>query len=118
MTVKWLGHPSFQIKADGKNIYINPYEGEYMDKADTILVTHSHFDHCDASKIKKILKPDTVVVAPVDCASKIGEVRSLNPGEKVTVGNAAVEAVPAYNVKRFRSLETLSTRRVSASATY
>jgi len=67
-------------------------------------VTHSHFHHCDASKIRKIRKGDTVVIAPADCASKIaGEVRSLKLGEKVTVGNVVVEAFPAYNVKRFRS---------------
>jgi L-ascorbate metabolism protein UlaG (beta-lactamase superfamily) len=104
VTVKWLGHASFQIAAEGENVYIDPYEGEYVDKADIILVTHSHFDHCDTSKINKIRKDDTVVIAPEDCASKIGgDVRSLKPGEKVTVGNIVIEAVPAYNVKRFRS---------------
>jgi L-ascorbate metabolism protein UlaG (beta-lactamase superfamily) len=104
LTVKWLGHASFQIEADGKNIYIDPYEGEYTDKADVILVTHSHFDHCDASKIRKIRKNSTLVIAPADCASKIGgEMRSLKPGEKVTFGNIVVEAFQAYNVKRFRS---------------
>ena len=104
VTVKWLGHAGFQIVSEGKNVYIDPYEGEYVNKADIILVTHSHFDHCDASKIRKIRKGDTVIIAPADCASKIGsEVRSLKPGEKVTVGNVVVEAFQAYNVKRFRS---------------
>jgi L-ascorbate metabolism protein UlaG (beta-lactamase superfamily) len=102
--VKWLGHASFQIVAEGKNVYIDPYEGEYVDKADVILVTHSHFDHCDTSKINRIRKDDTMVIAPEDCASKIGgNPRSLKPGEKVTVGNIVVEAFPAYNVRRFRS---------------
>jgi len=104
LAVKWLGHASFQIEADGKNIYIDPYEGEYTDKADVILVTHSHFDHCDASKIRKIRKSSTLVIAPADCASKIGgEMRSLKPGEKIISGNIVVEAFQAYNVKRFRS---------------
>ena len=104
ISVKWLGHASFQIKADGKIVYIDPYEGEYKDKADLILVSHSHHDHCDVSKIAKTRKDDTLVVAPSDCASRIrGSVKSLRPGEKFSVGNISVEAVEAYNYKRFRS---------------
>jgi L-ascorbate metabolism protein UlaG (beta-lactamase superfamily) len=104
ISVKWLGHASFEIKADDKTIYIDPYEGEYKDKADLILVSHSHDDHCDMSKIKKIRKEDALVIAPADCASKIGgKVKSLKPGEKASVGDVTVEAVAAYNYKRFRS---------------
>jgi len=104
ISVKWLGHASFEIKADDKTIYIDPYEGEYKDKPDLILVSHSHDDHCDRSKIKKIRKEEALVIAPADCASKIGgNVKSLKPGEKVSLGAVTVEAVAAYNYKRFRS---------------
>lgn len=105
ISVKWLGHASFQIvTADDKVIYIDPYEGRYTDKADLILVTHSHFDHCDTSKINKVMKGDTIVIAPEECASKIsGNVRVIRPGEKISIGDITVEAVHAYNVKRFRS---------------
>lgn len=105
IVVKWLGHASFQITtADGKNIYVDPYEGDYADKADIILVTHSHFDHCDTSKIRRIRRDDTVIIAPEDCASKIGgNVRVLKPGDKVTINGITVEAVHSYNVRRFRS---------------
>jgi len=104
ISVKWLGHSSFEIKTDDRTVYIDPFEGEYKDKADLILVSHSHDDHCDKSKMKKILKESTLVVAPADCASKIGRsVKPLKPGEKVSVGDVTVEAVEAYNYKRFRS---------------
>ncbi|RLI22530.1 MBL fold metallo-hydrolase [Candidatus Bathyarchaeota archaeon] len=104
ITVKWLGHASFQIRVDGKVIYIDPYEGAYEEKADLILVTHSHFDHCDTSKISMIRKGDTVIVAPEDCARKIGgEVKSLKAGESLEVDGVKVTAVEAYNYKRFRS---------------
>ena len=104
ISVKWLGHASFEIKMDDKIIYIDPYEGEYRDKADLILVSHSHTDHCDASKMEGILKDGTLIIAPSDCALKIGrEVKSLKPGEKASVGDITVEAVEAYNYKRFRS---------------
>ena len=105
ISIIWLGHASFQIKADGKNIYIDPYKGKYIDNGDIILITHPHFDHCDPSKIKKIKKIDTTIVAPKDCVSKIGgKIKTLKPGEKVVFEDIIVEAVEAYNYKRFRSL--------------
>ena len=102
--VKWLGHASFQIKAEGKNIYIDPYEGEYTEKADLVLVTHSHFDHCDTSKIEKVMKENTVIICPPECVSRLsGNVKAIKPGEKIEVNDVIVEAVHAYNYKRFRS---------------
>jgi L-ascorbate metabolism protein UlaG (beta-lactamase superfamily) len=104
LKLKWLGHASWKLKAGGKTIYIDPYQGEYDEKADIILASHSHTDHCEPSKVKQASGKGTVVVAPADCAEKIGApVRSLKPGEKAEFGEVTVEAVEAHNVKRFRS---------------
>lgn len=105
VTIKWLAHSGFQIKAEGNTIYIDLEKyGEFSEKADLILVTHSHTDHCDPAQIQKARKPDTLVIAPADCVSKIGgDVKTLKPGEEIKFGNIAVKAVEAYNVKRFRS---------------
>lgn len=104
VSVKWLGHASFRISADGKVIYIDPYAGDYREKADIILVTHSHFDHCDKGKIRMISKSDTTIVAPEECAGALeGDVRLAKAGEKITIGDVEVKVVHAYNVKRFRS---------------
>jgi L-ascorbate metabolism protein UlaG (beta-lactamase superfamily) len=105
ISIKWLGHSSFQMKIEGKTIYVDPYEGEYSDKADLILVTHSHFDHCDPFKISKVRQPNTVIVAPEDCSPKIGgRVTMLKPGQEATIGKIQIAAVEAYNNKRFKSL--------------
>ena len=102
--MKYLGHASFQITADSKNIYVDPSGGDYAEKADLVLITHSHFDHCDASKIEKIRRESTVFIAPADCSPKIkGKVKTLKPGERMTIGNITVEAIQSYNYKRFRS---------------
>ena len=103
--IKWLAHAGFQIKAEGKVIYIDLEKyGEAAEKADMVLVTHSHTDHCDPAKIKKVRKDDTVIIAPKDCVSKIGgNVKTLKLGEETTVDGIKVKAVDAYNVKRFRS---------------
>ena len=109
VVIKWLGHASFQIKTDTKTIYVDPYKGEYSQKADLVLVTHSHFDHCDTLKINRAHKVDTVIIAPfplfLSCVNKIdGAVRKLKPGEQAIIGDIAVTAIEAYNLKRFKSL--------------
>jgi L-ascorbate metabolism protein UlaG (beta-lactamase superfamily) len=105
ISIKWLAHAGFQIKANGKIIYIDlEKHGETAEKADLILVTHSHSDNCDPEKIKNVRKKDTVIIAPEDCVSKIGgNIKTLKPGEETSVGNIRVKAVKAYNYKRFRS---------------
>ena len=47
--IKWLGHDGFFIKKldNGKIIYIDPYNiSDNLEKADLILITHGHYDHC------------------------------------------------------------------------
>jgi L-ascorbate metabolism protein UlaG (beta-lactamase superfamily) len=104
LVIKWLAHSCFQIRAEEKVIYfdIGKY-GAVAEKADLILITHSHADHCDPYLIRKVLKGDTSIVAPKDCSSNLGAwVRTLKPGEETLVGNITVRGVEAYNYKRFR----------------
>jgi len=105
VVVKWLAHASFEISSNGKVVYVDLEEyGKPVDKADLVLVTHSHTDHCDPAKIRQVRKDDTVVIAPKNCVSKIGgTVKTLKPGEETTVDGIKVRAVEAYNYKRFRS---------------
>lgn len=105
VVIKYLAHASFQIAGGGKIIYVDLEKySEPAQKADLILVTHSHTDHCDPAKIGQARAKDTVVVAPQDCVSKIGgTVRVLEPGDETNVDGIHVRAVDAYNVKRFRS---------------
>jgi len=104
MLVKWLDHASFLVKAKGKNFYVDPYAGEYTEPADVILVSHSHGDHCDLEKIEAIRGPDTLIITSEDCAKGLsGNVEVMAPGEVKEVYGVRIEAVEAYNFKRFRS---------------
>jgi L-ascorbate metabolism protein UlaG (beta-lactamase superfamily) len=104
LKLEWLGHASWKLGAGGKTVYIDPYEGEYDEKADIILASHSHTDHCEPTKLNAVKGENTIVIAPSDCAEKIGSpVRSLRPGEEAVYGNVTIKAVEAYNNKRFRS---------------
>ena len=103
--IKWLAHAGFEIKTREKIVYVDLEKyGEFSEKADLILVTHVHTDHCDPDQIQKARRPETVIIAPSDCVSKIGgNVMTLKPGEETKVGNIHVKAVEAYGVKRFRT---------------
>jgi L-ascorbate metabolism protein UlaG (beta-lactamase superfamily) len=105
--VKWLGHSSFQVVINSKVIYIDLKKYgkvvETTERADIILVTHNHGDHCSPPKIQKFRKKDTVIIAPRDCAKRILGVKTLKPGEEITVNGVTIGAVEAYNLKRFKA---------------
>ena len=52
--IHWHGHDSFRVEADGKVIYIDPWQLGDAPQADLILVTHDHSDHCSPEDIAKI----------------------------------------------------------------
>jgi L-ascorbate metabolism protein UlaG (beta-lactamase superfamily) len=102
--IHFLGHSSFRI--DGPPvIYLDPYmlSGDHI-QADVILITHEHRDHCSPESVAKIQGEDTVILTIAAAAEKLqGDVRILEPGDSATVKGIEVEAIPAYNVDKFRS---------------
>jgi len=130
--IKWLGHSGFLIKNPapqaytkeaqeplrGPNksstkiftkgmIYIDPYNiKDDSEKADLILLTHSHHDHCSVVDIKKIIKEGTRIVLTADCQSKIVrfdtpiKIDVVEPGQEITFGSIKISVLPAYNVDK------------------
>ena len=106
--ISWLGHAAFLLKHSGKLIYIDPYKIKSKGSADIILVTHEHFDHLSPDDLRKIGKHDTDIVAPRSCEGKLkglgaGIIKLVKPGDKVMVKDVEVEAIPAYNLTKFRA---------------
>jgi L-ascorbate metabolism protein UlaG (beta-lactamase superfamily) len=103
----WLGHDGFRIE-DGQTVYVDPFKiGDVKKKASILLISHEHFDHCSVDDIKKVVTPNTVVVAHAQSRNellklKVKEVRIVKPGDKLDVNGVSVETVPAYNVNKFR----------------
>ena len=102
--IHWLGHDSFRIEGEGLTIYIDPYQLKTGLKADIILITHEHHDHCSPDDVVKVQKDDTVIIANALAAKRLkGHVNIIQPGESMNVKGIPIEAVPAYNVNKFRS---------------
>jgi L-ascorbate metabolism protein UlaG (beta-lactamase superfamily) len=102
--IHWLGHDSFRIDGEGVVIYLDPYKLKEGPKADLILISHDHQDHASPADVAKIQKPDTVIVTIAKAAEKLsGEIKTVKPGDELTVKGVRIQAIPAYNVNKFRS---------------
>jgi L-ascorbate metabolism protein UlaG (beta-lactamase superfamily) len=104
--INWLGHSGFKIKGE-KIIYIDPFNISNSDeKADIILITHEHYDHCSIKDIMKLSMPKTTILITPDCQSKLsdfpGKVGLVEPNRQYVVQGIKIETVPAYNIgKRY-----------------
>ncbi|MEW6329034.1 MAG: MBL fold metallo-hydrolase [Candidatus Micrarchaeota archaeon] len=102
VNITMLGHSSALLESGGKTIYIDPYVlPANPKKADVILITHDHYDHC--ANVEKIRTANTKIITTSACANKIGGgagVIVVREGDAKEVGFAKVEAVPAYNINK------------------
>jgi L-ascorbate metabolism protein UlaG (beta-lactamase superfamily) len=103
--IHWLGHASFRIDGETATIYLDPWQlsGD-QPKADLILITHDHHDHCSPEDVAKIMGAGTVIVTVAESVKKLkGNIRVVKPGDLLTVNGVDILAVPAYNLTKFRS---------------
>ena len=121
--IKWLGHSGFLISnsipsayldkssakifTGGKIIYIDPYNiKEGTEKADLILITHSHYDHCSVADMNKIIKEGTKIIIPADSQSKITRfdlpinMEIVEIGDEFGFGDVKISVLPAYNTDK------------------
>lgn len=92
----------------GEVIYFDPFkiEKNYND-ADVIFITHDHYDHYSEEDIDKVIKEETIIVAPEDLLTKLlkkGFERDnmvlVTPNQKYTVKGIEFQTIPAYNVNK------------------
>jgi L-ascorbate metabolism protein UlaG (beta-lactamase superfamily) len=99
----WLGHDSFRLDGEAV-IYLDPWQLKPgLPKADLVLVSHEHHDHCSPDDVEKVIGPGTVILAGGTAAARLPEARAVRPGDRLTIAGTDVEAVHAYNVNKFRS---------------
>lgn len=103
--VHWLGHDSFVLQGS-RTLIIDPFKANGNYKADILLITHEHSDHLSDDDIRKFTSPSTIVVAPKLCEGPLRpyslEKEFVEPGSRLELKGVHVEAIPAYNLNKFR----------------
>jgi len=102
----WLGNAGFRIN-NSLVIYIDPYNiKEGAEKANVILITHSHYDHCSLEDLNKIVQDGTKIICPADCQSKINrfsspvKIQLVEPNSEIDLGTIKIATLPAYNINK------------------
>ncbi len=101
-----IGHASFLIQWNGKNIFIDPYTkvANYalQPKADLILITHNHYDHLDKEAIKQLSTDKTIYLSSIIAAKELKGSKGLTQGEEYDYNGLLIKAVYAYNIHQKR----------------
>ncbi|WP_394325903.1 MBL fold metallo-hydrolase [Methanosarcina horonobensis] len=88
-------------------IYIDPYqideEPAFDNKADILLITHEHLDHCSPEDIRKVRRSDTTTLIPESCSLEFrGDARRVAEGDILADGleikGTRIEVVPAITL--------------------
>ena len=103
--VHWLGHDSFVLDGS-QTVIIDPFKAKGDYKADILLISHEHSDHLSEDDIGRFASESTTVVAPRICEEQLRKFvmpkKWVEPGSKLDVKGVTIEAVPAYNLNKFR----------------
>jgi L-ascorbate metabolism protein UlaG (beta-lactamase superfamily) len=102
LVITFIGHASLIFNYNNVVIHVDPFSrlADYssLPKADLILITHEHGDHCDPAAVKQIRTENTAVVLTEACTSKITGGIVMKNGDVKTIKGIKIEAVPAYNI--------------------
>lgn len=97
----WIAHDTFRIDHPVV-IYIDPWNlPEGSPKADIVLVSHEHHDHCSPQDVEKIRTSETIVIANPGAAEKLSSpLEIMHAGDTAEYMGVKIEAVPAYNLNK------------------
>lgn len=125
-SLTWLGHSSFLISLNGKNILTDPYLTqtagigpigpkryvppglaiEELPKIDVIVISHSHYDHLDITTLKQLPNKDhTQVIVPLHLGKLIKRAGFIHVHEKdwhdkVVIDDLTITVLPVIHWSR------------------
>ena len=104
--LKWLGHDGFLLESSSV-IYIDPFQiKDDLPKADLILITHGHNDHCSVEDLRKIVRAGTRILVTADSLSKVAkltesvDIEVIGSGNEISFDSVRISCVPAYNLSK------------------
>jgi L-ascorbate metabolism protein UlaG (beta-lactamase superfamily) len=100
--ITWLGHSGILIEGS-RTVYVDPFEiPDGLPKADLVLLTHAHYDHCSPADVGKLLQPKTILVGPEECLRKFpgAERIPMASEDEREIAGLTVKAVPAFTARR------------------
>lgn len=120
MLIKWFPRSWLQIKSQGQVVYFDPsYMSTYfkkcqkkvifsdneddclpenLEKADLILISHTHKDHCKEITISRLSSENTIILTPQKYKDNDdSNVKIIETGCNYSFQNISVETVNAYN---------------------
>src|SRR5204863_949106 len=103
VTLRPLTHGSLLFQWRGRAIYVDPagnYDWAALPKADLILITHEHPDHCSPETVAKVRKRTTQIVTNANCARQFPGAGVMRNGGRREYLGIGIRAVPAYNMVR------------------
>src|SRR2546428_12852935 len=95
----WYKQSTFRWKGEKLVVYIDSWGlTDDLPPADLLLITHAHGDHFAPDDIARVKTNKTVIVAPHDVARELsGNVKPVNPGDRIEAAGAKIQARPADN---------------------
>lgn len=119
----WFGGPSYAIKSARSILYVDPYHSgpraddpqgfiraipnylfpEDISRADLVLSTHDHTDHCDPATLNPIAARTSALFAAAPSSAKLMEewgfdrkrIRTMGPGSVLRHGDLTLTAFPS-----------------------
>lgn len=105
--IQVLCHSSIRFDKE-KIIYFDPFkiEKNYND-ANYIFITHDHYDHYSEEDIDKVIKEDTILIAPEGLLEKMqkhgyknNNIITVKPNNQYSEKGIKFETMPAYNINK------------------
>lgn len=109
LVIHEVGHATFLMGWNGHTIYVDPVGDGLGDlpPPDLILISDVHGDHLNADTLQNVAQATTRIIAPAAVAEQLpaplqGRTTVMANGERQTIMDISIEAVPMYNTTEER----------------